>query len=147
MQPAASRGSPPGRPPLAGAARLLLCGKAKSPTAKDAFPTAKASLAVGKDGFPDAKNDPPPAKSNLPPAKAAPAAAPKAAAAKERKLDRPFCTGTASSQLEARKLRLDTQVTQCSGQFPAGEYRAYLDATSTALGLVEQGMVFKKDGK
>ena len=70
-----------------------------------------------------------------------------AAAARESKLDRPFCTGTASSQLEARKLRLDTQVTQRPGQFPANDYRAYLDATSTALGLVEQGMILRKDGK
>ena len=70
-----------------------------------------------------------------------------AAPARESKLDRPFCTGTASSQLAARKLYLDTLVTQRSGQFPAGEYRAYLDATATALGLVEQGLVLKKDGK
>ena len=70
-----------------------------------------------------------------------------AAAARGHQLDRPFCTGSASSQLEARKLHLDTQVTQRSGQFPAGEYRAYLDATATALGLVEQGLILKKDGK
>ena len=70
-----------------------------------------------------------------------------AAVARSEKLDRPFCTGTANSQLEARKLHLDTQVTQRSGQFPPAEYRAYLDATATALGLVEQGMIFKRDGK
>jgi hypothetical protein len=68
-------------------------------------------------------------------------------ATKDSKLDRPFCSATATGQIEARKLRLDTKVVQRAGQFPAGEYRAYLDATASALGLVEQGIVLKKDGK
>lgn len=70
-----------------------------------------------------------------------------ATAIRESKLDRPFCTGSVSSQMAARKLQIDSRVTQRAGQFSAGEYRAYLDATGSALGLFEQGIVLKKDGK
>ena len=63
----------------------------------------------------------------------------------ESKLSRPYCTGSASTQLESRKLRLDCRITQRPGQFPATEYRAYLDATSSALALLEQGIVLKKE--
>lgn len=71
----------------------------------------------------------------------------RASAGAESKLDRPYCTGSVSTQLESRKLRLDCRITQRAGQFPATEYRAYLDATSSALALAEQGIVLKKEGK
>ena len=64
-----------------------------------------------------------------------------------RRLDRPFCTASATAQLDAHKLRLETRLTQRPGQFPAADYRAYLDATNTALSLVEPGIILKRDGK
>lgn len=68
-------------------------------------------------------------------------------AGKESKLDRPFCAGSATSRVEARQLRLEARIAQRAGQFPASEYRAYLDATAAALRLVEPGIVLKKEGK
>ncbi|MCE9612384.1 MAG: tetratricopeptide repeat protein [Chthoniobacter sp.] len=70
-----------------------------------------------------------------------------ASAVRENQLDRPFCTGSVSSEITARKLRINSRVTRRAGQFSAGEYRAFLDANGSALGLFEQGIVLKKGGK
>jgi hypothetical protein len=61
-----------------------------------------------------------------------------------KSLEKPFCTATVESRLEQRKLKLESKLTQRTGQFPAADYRAFNDAMSSALGLVERNVVFKK---
>jgi tetratricopeptide (TPR) repeat protein len=62
----------------------------------------------------------------------------------KRQLDKPFCTGGLEARMDARVLRLDGHLTQRTGEFPAAQYGAYIDAMGEGIRLTEQNLVFEK---
>ena len=67
-----------------------------------------------------------------------------AEAPQARKIDKPFCTGSLTAHLDGKVVRVGCRLDQRTGEFPAAQYVAYNEAMSSALGLIEQSIVFAR---
>ena len=63
-----------------------------------------------------------------------------------RPLENAFNRATATARIDSNKLILETRIARRSGQFPAAQYRAFSDAASAAIGMIEQNIVLQKPG-
>ena len=63
-----------------------------------------------------------------------------------RPIENAFDRGTATARIDANKLVLEVRLARRGGQFPAAQYRAFTDAASAAIALLEQNIVLQKPG-
>ena len=63
-----------------------------------------------------------------------------------RPIDNPFDHATATARIDANRLVLEARIARRNGQFPAAQYRAFTDATSASIGLIEQNVALQKPG-
>jgi hypothetical protein len=61
-----------------------------------------------------------------------------------RPIDNAFDHATATARLDGVRLVIDIRLARRTGQFPANQYRAFMDAGSAAVGFAEQNVVLKK---
>ena len=64
-----------------------------------------------------------------------------------RPIDNAFQHATATAHLDAARLVIDIHLARRTGQFPANQYRAFMDAGTAAISSVEQNVVLKKIAK
>ncbi len=61
-----------------------------------------------------------------------------------RKIDKPFCTASLTAHFEGKVMRVACRLDQRTGEFPPAQYAAYSEAMNSALGLIEQSVVYAK---
>ena len=61
-----------------------------------------------------------------------------------RPIENAFDRATSSARLDGARLIIDIHIARRAGQFPANQYRAFMDAGNAATGFVGQNVVLKK---